>query len=203
MARAWECRSLARRHAVCRVGKSVRRSSTSEGGSVASIQGETADGWWARRRRAFCPSDGVNFKQHHLRTLVMPRHWVSPSASPMTGSGGASSTPRLLGSIIEVSGILVHPPSRVMTAGMCGASHSFAISQHVARGFAINFSPSDDQRAQGMPGARCARSRAWCVESTRVSHHGHTGKRPAFPAQWLTAYSALSPGTGLFCPRHP
>src|ERR1019366_2567269 len=31
------------------------------------------------------------------------------------------------------------------------------------------------QRAQGMPGARCARSRAWCVGSTRVSHHGHTG----------------------------
>jgi hypothetical protein len=22
-----------------------------------------------------------------------------------------------------------------------------------------------------MPGARCTRSRAWCVESTRVSHH--------------------------------
>jgi hypothetical protein len=26
-----------------------------------------------------------------------------------------------------------------------------------------------------MPDARCARSRAWCVENTRVSHHGHTG----------------------------
>jgi hypothetical protein len=26
-----------------------------------------------------------------------------------------------------------------------------------------------------MPGARCARSRAWCVVNTRVSHHGHTG----------------------------
>jgi hypothetical protein len=26
-----------------------------------------------------------------------------------------------------------------------------------------------------MPGARCTRSRAWCVESTRVSHHGRTG----------------------------
>jgi hypothetical protein len=23
------------------------------------------------------------------------------------------------------------------------------------------------------------------VVSTRVSHHGHTGKRPAFPAQWF------------------
>jgi hypothetical protein len=32
-----------------------------------------------------------------------------------------------------------------------------------------------------MPGARCARSRAWCVVNTRVSHHGRTGKRPASP----------------------
>ena len=46
-----------------------------------------------------------NFKQHHLPTLVIPRE------------GGASSTPRPLGSIMDVSGILVHPPSRVMTIG--------------------------------------------------------------------------------------
>jgi hypothetical protein len=26
-----------------------------------------------------------------------------------------------------------------------------------------------------MPGARCARSRAWSVVNTRVSHHGFTG----------------------------
>ena len=26
-----------------------------------------------------------------------------------------------------------------------------------------------------MPGARCARSLAWCVKNTRVSHHGYTG----------------------------
>jgi hypothetical protein len=26
-----------------------------------------------------------------------------------------------------------------------------------------------------MPGARRARSRVWCVESTRVSHHGYAG----------------------------
>ena len=32
-----------------------------------------------------------------------------------------------------------------------------------------------------MPGAQCARSRACSVESTRVSHHGRTGKHPAFP----------------------
>ena len=51
------------------------------------------------------------------------------------------------------------------------------------RMFRASFLPErpalSDQRAQGMPGARCARSRAWCVVNTRVSHHGHTGKRPA------------------------
>jgi hypothetical protein len=34
----------------------------------------------------------------------------------MPREGGASSTLRLIGSIISVSGILDHPPSRVMTA---------------------------------------------------------------------------------------
>src|ERR1700686_3788071 len=39
------------------------------------------------------------------------------------------------------------------------------------------------------------------VERTRVvrSHRYH----PAFPAQWFTAYIALSPATGLFCHRRP
>ena len=53
-----------------------------------------------------------------------------------------------------------------------------------------------------MPGARCARSRAWCVENTRVSHHGHTDS-PGIPrAMVLTASFALSPVTGLVCHRH-
>jgi hypothetical protein len=56
------------------------------------------------------------------------------------------------------------------------------------------------QRAQGMPGARCARSLA-CRKNTRVSHHGHAGS-PGIPrAMVLTAYFALSPVTGLVCHR--
>ena len=62
-------------------------------------------------------------------------------------------------------------------------------------------SPSEEQRAQGMPGARCARSRVWCVESTRVSHHGHTGNTRHSPRNGFTAYIALSRVTGLSC--HP
>ena len=50
-----------------------------------------------------------------------------------------------------------------------------------------------------MPDAPAA-SRAK-VESTRVSHYRFTGNIPAFPAQWFTAYGALSPVNGLFCHR--
>jgi hypothetical protein len=49
-----------------------------------------------------------------------------------------------------------------------------------------------------MPGAQCARSRACSVESTRVSHHGHTGITQHSPRNGFTAYSVLSPVIGLF-----
>ena len=53
-----------------------------------------------------------------------------------------------------------------------------------------------------MPGARCARSRAWCVVNTRVSHHGRTGT-PGLPcAMVLTVSFVLSPVIGLVCHRH-
>jgi hypothetical protein len=49
-----------------------------------------------------------------------------------------------------------------------------------------------------MPGARCTRSRAWCVESTRVSHHGRTGiTRHSRTRVVLTVSFVLSPVTGL------
>ena len=52
-----------------------------------------------------------------------------------------------------------------------------------------------------MPGARCARSRVCSLESTRVSHHGHTGNTRHSPRNGFTAYSELSPVTGLSCHR--
>ena len=56
------------------------------------------------------------------------------------------------------------------------------------------------KRAWGMPGARCTRSRAWCVESTRVSHHGRTGiTRHSRTRMVLTVSFALSLVTGLSC----
>ena len=53
--------------------------------------------------------------------------------------------------------------------------------------FAINFRPLI-QRAQGMPGAQCARSRAWCVVNTRVSHHGHTGNTRHSPRNGFNGF---------------
>jgi hypothetical protein len=55
-----------------------------------------------------------------------------------------------------------------------------------------------------MPGARCTRSRACRVVSTRVSHHGRTGiTRHSRTRMVLTVSFALSPVTGLVCHRRP
>jgi hypothetical protein len=76
-------------------------------------------------------------------------------------------------------GVLDAPLSRGMTtenmiAHSRGAMHP---------GCAWSFCP---ERAQGMPGARCAAaSRAIKNKAHEHSHHGHTGNRPAFPAQWF------------------
>jgi hypothetical protein len=78
----------------------------------------------------------------------------------------------------------MHPPSR----GAMRPSHARTVRPK--------------KRAWGMPGARCTRSRAWCVESTRVSHHGRTGiTRHSRTRVVLTVSFALSPVIGLFCHR--
>ena len=75
------------------------------------------------------------------------------------------------------------------------------LAARCARVLLLTSCPLRNQRAWGMPGAQCARSLAWCVKNTRVSHHGRTGKHPAFPhAMVLTAYFAL-PGDRLSCHR--
>ena len=61
-----------------------------------------------------------------------------------------------------------------------------------------------NKRAQGKPGARCTRGLV-CkhAQKKRTRAYRFSGGNPAFPAQWFTAYSALSPVTGLSCHRHP
>src|SRR6266403_5045802 len=56
----------------------------------------------------------------------------------------------------------------------------------------------ENQRAQGMPGARCTRSLVCDKKQTHErSHHGHTGTTRHSPRNGFTAYFALSPVTRL------
>jgi hypothetical protein len=64
--------------------------------------------------------------------------------------------------------------------------------------------PSEKQEGAGKAG--CAlhpRSRVQTCTKKRTRAYRFSGGNPAFPAQWFTAYSALSPVTGLSCHRHP
>ncbi|RXG96681.1 hypothetical protein EAS61_15580 [Bradyrhizobium zhanjiangense] len=57
-----------------------------------SFRGGILDCFVARAPR----NDGARGTAVVLQFAVIPRHRVSPSASPMTGSGGESNTPRPL-----------------------------------------------------------------------------------------------------------
>jgi hypothetical protein len=54
-----------------------------------------------------------------------------------------------------------------------------------------------------MPGARCARSRAWCVGNTRVSHHGHTGNARHSPRNGFNGLLRALPGDRACLPPSP
>ena len=71
--------------------------------------------------------------------------------------------------------------------------HSFSISLRISHEFCRKY-PAQHQRAQGMPGAWCARSRAWCVVNTRVSHHGHTGNTRHSPRNGFNGFLRALPG---------
>ncbi len=82
--------------------------------------------------------------------------------------------------------------------------HGFTISPRVHASFCRKRPALSSQRAQGMPGARCARrSRAWCVENTRVSHHGHTGNTRHSPRNGFNGFLRALPGDRAFLPPSP
>jgi len=82
------------------------------------------------------------------------------------------------------------------------SKYSFAFSPRDPREFCLDVPSPGDQRAQGMPGARCARSLACEMKKAHErSHHGHTGITRHSPRNGFTAYNALSPVTGLSCHR--
>src|SRR5450756_178569 len=64
--------------------------------------------------------------------------------------------------------------------------------------------PSQNKRAQGKPGARCTRGPVCdCYWQKGTRAYRFSGGIPTFPARWVTAYTVLSPVTGLSCHRHP
>jgi len=67
--------------------------------------------------------------------------------------------------------------------------HSPAISPRVRARFGLHVLPSEDQRAQGIPGARCARSLARNRKKRTSIVTTVTPVHPAFPAQWFTVTS--------------
>ena len=101
----------------------------------------------------------------------------------------------------KVSGAI--PKQRFQFSNSRCCKHSFAISPRVSLEFCVHVPPSEirgrrEYRAPEAPAASHAK-----VESTRVSHHGHTGS-PGIPrAMVLTGSFALSPVTGLSCHRRP
>jgi hypothetical protein len=108
--------------------------------------------------------------------------------------GGGSSTPRPVGSITVVSGILGHPPSRVTTT-----EYAFAISRHVLSEVCISLALIE------IRGRREDRVRAAPAVSRANAHeehaHEHTGSaetlRPSLRSGF-TAYNVISPENGSF-----
>jgi hypothetical protein len=114
-------------------------------------------------------------------------------------------TPQPLDSMINGSGILDHPLSRVMTAGVCyrfefqTALLCTNTASRSRRAFRASFASNPPSQIRGRrecraPGAPAA-SRV--VKNTRVSHHGHAGSAGIPHAMVLTGSFALSPVTGL------
>src|SRR5260370_5796303 len=124
-----------------------------------------------------------NFKQP-LNVIASQR--VGAKRRPMTGSAKQSMEPQESLDCFVASLLAMTPDT---------ASRSRRTFR--AR-FARNVPPSEDQRAQGMPGAQCARSLACKIKQAyEHSHHGHTGFTRHSPRNGFTAYFALSPVTRL------
>ena len=107
-----------------------------------------------------------------------------------------SSTPRPIGSIIDVSGILGHPPSRVTTTNM--ARHSRGAGRPR---FASLFALFEIEGAGKTGCLLHPRSRVRFAQTKVHTSIQGSGSIPAFPAQWLYGLLRALPGERLFCLR--
>ena len=115
------------------------------------------------------------------------------SSHPPSPEGGLRRTGVLLA--MTVSGALIQ---------ISNNKRGSAFSRRDAPELCVDCHPLKEQEGAGKAG--CAlhpRSRVQkCTKKTHTSIQVQR-RHPAFPAQWFTAYSVLSPVTGLSCHRHP
>src|SRR5436190_17831937 len=108
-------------------------------------------------------------------------------------------------SIISASGILDHPLSRMMTTECVVTDFQTAdclLTTQCAR-VLPDRSSLIEKRAQGMPGAGCARSLACKIKKHTSIVTTVTPETPGIPrAMVLTVSFVLFPVTGLVCHRH-
>ena len=133
--------------------------------------------------------------------VVILRHRVSPPASPMTGSSGVSSTPRLFDSNISVSAYWIarfrgRRQRRVWRVRVLqtrlripAARYARVLRERSAqrgrgatprRERTLPQEGSGECRAPNAPAVSCAK-----VESTRGSHHGRTGITRHSRTRWF------------------
>ena len=103
-----------------------------------------------------------------------------------------------------VSGILGRPvKGRAMTAGGVGVCKKIQLRVLAAPCARVVPKKSRaNQRARGMPDARCTRGLACKTGSEkRTRAYRFSGEHPTFPAQWLYGLYVVSPAIGLVCHR--
>ncbi len=111
----------------------------------------------------------------------------------MPREGGASSTPRPIVSIIDVSGILDRPPSRAMTA-----EYEFAISRRDTPEVCIFVCPLRNRgRREDRVLAAPAVSRAICANKNAHEHTGQREHSGLSLRNGFTAYFVLFPVNGF------
>jgi hypothetical protein len=184
--------------------------------SIAKLKG-----WWRPRPSKRLPSVFPVASQAQQSIAPQVERWIASrslssgahSRDPLARNDGrqrrntrlssprmrGSSTPQLLGSIIDVSGILDHPLSRVTTS-----EYDFAISRRISPEVCVVTSRPLCQRAQGRPGACCTRGLVCNLRiRTRTRAYRAAGAfRPSL-RNGFTAYFELSPVNGSFATVAP
>ena len=136
-----------------------------------------------------------NFKQRHHHAQP---GWVTGASWFETRGVAALLTMRVYNLILRRR----KAPSRRMRPPRALADRTPRSRRRFCARFAVNLRSLKSEGA-GMPGARCARSRACRVENTRVSHHGHTGNARHSPRNGFNGFLRALPGDRALLPPSP